>query len=99
MRKRYTLFKIADLQAVLDNAGVHGGLTLWLCWKNIIAACIFFVNQLCFLVPCSILFGDVAQLVERRVRNAKARGSIPLISTIVAHHSRVYTHRSWVFGF
>ena len=25
--------------------------------------------------------GDVAQLGERRVRNAKARGSIPLIST------------------
>ena len=26
--------------------------------------------------------GDVAQQGERRVRNAKARGSIPLISTI-----------------
>ncbi len=25
--------------------------------------------------------GDVAQLGERRVRNAEARGSIPLIST------------------
>ena len=29
------------------------------------------------------LSGDVAQLGERRVRNAEARGSIPLISTIV----------------
>ena len=28
------------------------------------------------------MFGDMAQLVERRVRNAKARGSNPLISTI-----------------
>ena len=27
------------------------------------------------------MFGDVAQLVERRVRNAKVRGSIPRIST------------------
>jgi hypothetical protein len=27
-------------------------------------------------------FGDVAQLAERRVRNAEARGSTPLISTI-----------------
>lgn len=26
--------------------------------------------------------GDMAQLVERRVRNAEARGSIPLSSTI-----------------
>ncbi len=29
--------------------------------------------------------GDVAQLGERGVRNAEARGSIPLISTI-SHH-------------
>ena len=28
-----------------------------------------------------LLSGDVAQLGERRVRNAEARGSIPLIST------------------
>ncbi len=27
--------------------------------------------------------GDVAQLGERGVRNAEARGSIPLISTII----------------
>ena len=27
------------------------------------------------------MFGDVAQLGERGVRNAEARGSIPLIST------------------
>ncbi len=29
--------------------------------------------------------GDVAQLVERRVRNAKVRGSRPLVSTISSH--------------
>lgn len=29
----------------------------------------------------NLRIGDMAQLVERRVRNAKARGSNPLIST------------------
>ena len=33
------------------------------------------------MVPHIVDNGDVAQLGERRVRNAKARGSSPLIST------------------
>lgn len=32
--------------------------------------------------------GDMAQLVERRVRNAKARGSNPLISTSEPRYTR-----------
>ena len=32
-----------------------------------------------------IAFGDMAQLVERLVRNEKASGSTPLISTIVSY--------------
>ena len=31
--------------------------------------------------------GDMAQLVERRVRNAKARGSNPLITTKIPYNS------------
>ncbi|VTR68944.1 hypothetical protein DESC_720322 [Desulfosarcina cetonica] len=33
--------------------------------------------------PFELIYGDVAQLGERSVRNAEARGSIPLISTII----------------
>ena len=34
--------------------------------------------------------GDMAQLVERRVRNAKARGSNPLISTKIPYKCTVF---------
>lgn len=35
----------------------------------------------CKISNCKINFGLIAQLVERRVRNAEARGSNPLKST------------------
>jgi hypothetical protein len=40
--------------------------------------------------------GDVAQLGERRVRNAKVRGSIPLISTMIK--ARASQRRPFLFG-
>ena len=43
------------------------------------------------LSPGSTLGGDVAQLAERRVRIAEARGSSPLISTTHPSRSRVMT--------
>lgn len=36
----------------------------------------------------NLRIGDMAQLVERRVRNAKARGSNPLISTSEPRYTR-----------
>ena len=42
------------------------------------------------------LFGDVAQLVERRVRNAKARGSNPLISTMIQAGGRGFAPAAFV---
>jgi hypothetical protein len=38
------------------------------------------IKFICY-IPDEIQRGDVAQLGERGVRNAEARGSIPLIST------------------
>ena len=36
----------------------------------------------------NLRIGDMAQLVDRRVRNAKARGSNPLISTSEPRYTR-----------
>lgn len=39
----------------------------------------------CKISNCKINFGLIAQLVERRVRNAEARGSNPLKSTKIKY--------------
>ena len=44
----------------------------------------------------NLRIGDMAQLVERRVRNAKARGSNPLISTTLYQSAPV---ADWFFIF
>ena len=59
--------------------------------------------ELMYHIPCceaKLNFGDIAQLVERCVRNAEVRGSSPLISTIKKASKRMpFTFFIYIFGF
>ena len=64
----------------------------------------FIWHQFPDFLTASPPYGDVAQLGERRVRNAEARGSIPLISTkkiistawnMAVFYCRIFQHTVW----